>query len=278
MHGLGGPVDAREGDTEAAVGHHVDTASVTGFAQPWRVVLPTMFVALWLGFTLLPETHALLRIPAAIALAGLVGLGCQLGGRLPQRPHRRTPLATVWIIPSGGTLAAVAWLSPLPERWWLLPPACALLIVGLVFLQTVELTGPDGVRAAAHAMNIGAGFALAYGAYVLAYTAPALVAVALNFAVSTAVALVVLRSEGEFRRDRLEYAAVAAVAVAELGWVLYGSRASAFSFAAVLVLGLYATSGICHAILDRAPIRAYVEVATVTLISLGAIVIAGGRA
>jgi hypothetical protein len=46
----------------------------------------------------------------------------------------------------------------------------------------------------------------------------------------------------------------------------------------VLLLALYATSGICHAILDRAPRRAYLEVLAVTIVSLSAVVIVGGRA
>ena len=187
-------------------------------------------------------------------------------------------LGTRWVVPSGAVLAIVGWLSSLPERSVLLAPLGAGLIIGLVFLQAVEAADSDPVRGAAHATNIGAGFALAFGAYILATSIPMLAAVPVAFLVSAAVALVVLRGEEELRSEGLTYAVVIALGIAELTSILYGARVSPLLFSAVLVLALYATSGICHAILDRASRHAYIEVAAVTLVSLSAVVIAGGRA
>jgi hypothetical protein len=126
-------------------------------------------------------------------------------------------------------------------------------------------------------MNIGAGFALAFGAYVFAASLPLLSAVVLALLASGVIALVVLRGQEELKRSGLTYAAVVAIGVAELAWLLHGERVSPLLFGAVLVLALYASSGICHALLDRAPRQAYLEVAAVTLVSLSAVVIAGGR-
>jgi hypothetical protein len=93
-----------------------------------------MFAAVCLGFALLPETHTLFRAPAAIALAVLVGAGAQLIGG---QPGRGDWLGTRWVVPAGGILAGVGWLSSIGERSWLIPPMGAAVILGLVALQVV---------------------------------------------------------------------------------------------------------------------------------------------
>ena len=65
-------------------------------------------------------------------------------------------------------------------------------------------------------------------------------------------------------RDRA-LAAVTGIVVTELAFVLSGSATAAWVCAALLVLALYGSSGVSHAVLDSAPRRVYVELALVTL-------------
>jgi hypothetical protein len=236
-----------------------------------------MFVATWLGFALLPDTHAMLRPPAAIGLAALVGVGSELALRRVAGSDGAF-INTAWIIPAGAVLAMVGWFSTIPERPWFVGLLGAAFIVGLVYLQTVELSGPAFLQGPAHALNIGVGFALAFGAYVVAAPASPIVAMGLSLLASAAGALIVLRRGKRLDMPAILYAGVTALAVMQVAWILYGGRATPVTFGALLVLALYGTSGVGHAILDRAPARAYVEVIAVTVVSLGAIALVAARA
>src|SRR3954453_3141218 len=81
------------------------------------LVFPAMFLASWLGFALLPDTHAMLRPAGLIALAALVGVGSELGVRR-LAVSKGTFLGTAWIIPAGAVLAGIGWLSTIHERPW----------------------------------------------------------------------------------------------------------------------------------------------------------------
>ncbi|HZT08453.1 MAG TPA: hypothetical protein VFC51_15625 [Chloroflexota bacterium] len=219
----------------------------------------------------------MLRVPAAIVLAGFVGIGAQLGlgGATSEHPLR---LTTAWVNPAGSVLAIVGWLSVVGERSWAIGPIAAAGVVGTVCLQAVEMGGTGPIRSAAHVVNIGAGFAVAFAGYTLAARASAHVAPAIVFVLSAAITLVVLRDQPAVGRQACILALVSALATVELWWVLHASPVPPLVFSAVLVLGLYATSGLCHAILDEAPVHAYVEIGVVTLVSLGVVLIAGARA
>jgi hypothetical protein len=146
----------------------------------------------------------------------------------------------------------------------------ALGVVGLIITQRVELAGPYAIRGAAHTVSIGAGFALAFCAYVFAERLPMPVAATMMALAALPPALVVLRGTRSPRKEFLGYAAVTMFAVGEMALVLLMGGA-ATSVAALLLIVLYAVSGVCRAALDGAAGRTYTELAVTVMLALLAV-------
>jgi hypothetical protein len=97
-------------------------------------------------------------------------------------------------------------------------------------------------------------------------------------AVTAFAALILLRDVRASRASALGLAGATAVVVTELAFVLAGGPAAPWACAALLVLALYASSGVSHAVLDGAPRRVYIELGLVTVAGLMAIVLGATRA
>src|SRR2546423_850157 len=77
-------------------------------------------------------------------------------------------------------------------------------------------------------------------------------------------ASILLRDARAGRAAGLGLVGVTAVVVGELALVLSSTAAAPWVCGALLVLALYAASGVCHAVLDGAPRHVYLELALVT--------------
>jgi len=237
-----------------------------------RSIFPATFPALWLGFAFLPGLHLALQVPVTLALATLVGVGAELSNRTSAAPRAwRQALGALWFVPSGCVIVAVLWLSASGTPPPALAPVAALGVLGLMSLQRLELGGPRAIRGIAHAVNIGAAFAIAFAAYAVAAKLPAATGAALVVASTLPAALVVLRGTRSSQTESLLYPGVTALAVGELALVLHAATAPVFVSAALLVVALYAVSGVCRARLDAGPRRVYVELAITSVAALLAV-------
>lgn len=226
--------------------------------QGGRAVFPWAFLALWTGFSLLPDAHVAFRIPATIALAALAGVGAELcAGAGPRRGLAR---GTLWIIPAGATLLTVTLLVALGEPPAPAAPLLAGAVVATIGLQVLEVRGARGNVGWARPLNLAAAFALALGVFVAAPTLPAVPAAAGYAAAGALASVVVLRGSGGSFRLTAVFVGLSAAVITELGLMLQEHR-PLFVAAGVPLLGLYIVSSTAQAILERAPRRAYVEVA-----------------
>jgi hypothetical protein len=232
----------------------------------------------WVGVSLLPDIHPSLRLPTWLALAGVVGLGAELSTRLvAPDPAWRRGWGTFWFIPGGAVFLAVVWFSAFPDRSRTLVPLVVVAVLGTMVLQRLEVAGPQTVRAGAHAIGIGLAFAIAYVAYATAAQLRSWSALPLVAAATALAALVVMRDARASRRSILGLAGATALIATELGVVLAGGPAAPWVSAALLVLALYAGSGVGHAVLESAPRHVYVELGLVTAGGLIAVLVVTNR-
>jgi hypothetical protein len=230
-----------------------------------RATLFATAPVVWLGVSLLPDIHASLRLTSWLALAALVGLGAELSTRAvaPDSAWRRGS-GTFWLVPAGTVFLAVVWFSAVPDRPRTLVPFAVLAVLGTMVLQRLEVAGPQSIRAGAHAISIGLTFAIAFVAYTTAAQVRSEWALLLVAAASAIAALIVLRDTRASRRSILGLSGVAALVVTELAFVLAGGPSAPWVSAALLVLALYAGSGVAHGVLERAPRHVYIELGLVT--------------
>jgi hypothetical protein len=230
------------------------------------------------GMSLLPDLHSSLRLPAWLALAGVIGLGGELSARLvaPETVWRRG-WGTFWFVPAGAVLLAIVWFSGFPDRPRTLAPLAALAVVGSIWIQRVEVAGPQSLRAGAHAISIGLAFAIAFVVYTTVAHAQTYWALPVVLATTLAVALILLRDVRAGRLRAVQLAGVSALIVAELAFVLAGGPITPWVCGALLVLTLYALAGVSHAALEGASRPAYVELALVTAGGLFATVLGATR-
>jgi len=257
--------------------------------EPWRWIAPllangraTLFATapvVWLGVSLLPDVHPSLRLPAWLALAGLVGLGGELSARLVALEAAwRRGWGTFWFVPAGTVFLAVVWFSVFPDRSRTLVPLAVAAVLGTMFVQRIEVAGPQSLRAGAHAISIGLAFAIAFVVYATSAHARSWWTLLIVLAATALAALILLRDARASRRSAVALAGATALVVTELAFVLAGGPAPPWASAALLVLALYASSGVGHAVLESAPRHVYVELALVTLAGLFAIVVGATRA
>jgi hypothetical protein len=210
-----------------------------------------------------------------MVLAVFVGLGAELSVRSAAAPRvGRQALGTVWFVPSGSVIVGAVWLSTVSSPFPALPLLMALGVLGLIVGQRLELAGPYAVRGLAHTVSISAGFALAFCAYAFANGLPLLLAAAAMALATLPPTLVVLRGTRSPQMEFLAHAGLTVGTVGELALVLLLSEAAMLTTAALLVIALYAVSGVCRARLDGASGRVYAELAvTVSLavIAVGAV-------
>jgi hypothetical protein len=232
--------------------------------EPWRGVVPTAFLTLWIGLSLVPSLHPLLRAPMTVLLAALIGAGTQLCLRTPgpvQLP--RVIGYTVWIVPTGATIAAVVLLAGVGSRLASLTPLLAGAIVGAIVLQSLEARGTRGLLSWTRPVNAGLAFASAAVGFACAPgLAPGFV-LGLAALSGALVALVVLRASRPSPLELVTYVGLTALAMVGLGLVASDMR-PIFVAAGVPLLALYAITTTTQAFLERAPRRAYLEVAIVT--------------
>ncbi|MPZ15989.1 MAG: hypothetical protein GEU73_16465, partial [Chloroflexi bacterium] len=167
---------------------------------------PTMVAlsTLWVGFALAPELHTAWRGPAILVLAMFAGASAELVAQYIGRgPQSRAVLGMLWPLPAGAVIALAEWLSSIGPRPWIATPLAALAIVAVICLQWGEVRGGTVVRAGAHTVNTGFGFALAFGAYAVALSMPVAPGILLLAIATFGVALVVLRGPGAGPREVL---------------------------------------------------------------------------
>jgi hypothetical protein len=146
-----------------------------------------------------------------------------------------------------------------------------------MLIQRAEVAGPPGLRPGAHAVTIGLAFAIAFVFYVTSAHARASWSLLVVAAATIFAAWVLLRDARASRSSVLGLAGATAVVVTELAFVLLGGPASPGVCAALLVLTVYALSGVSHAVLDAATRHVYVEIGLVTLGGLIAIGVGAAR-
>ncbi len=236
--------------------------------EPYRVVVPASFVALWVGFSVLPDAHPMLRAPMAVTLAALVGIGAELCAR-GQRTVGPDRIAegTLWIVPAGATIVIVMILSRVGPRFGFGAPLLAAAVVGVLCLQALEAIAANPALSWTRSLNTGLAFALAFAVFTFLPGLDMPIATASYALVGTFVALVVLRGCRASGSQLAAYVGITAALIVELGLMLQDTRPP-FLAAGVPLLGLYAVSTTAQAILDRAPRRAYLEVALVTGLAL----------
>lgn len=232
--------------------------------EPWRTVLPAAFVALWIGFSLVPHAHQAFRVPSTVALAALIGIGAELCTRSSARTASgRMASGTLWIVPAGATMITMALLTALGPRLSHAIPLLAGVVAATLVFQGLEMSGLRGVENWSRSLNSGLAFALAFAVFVFTPPLPPAVVAFVYAAVAALVTLVVLRGSRASTWDLVAYVAITAGLIMQLGLMLDDSR-SPIVAAGIPLLGLYAVSTTAQAVLDRAPWRAYVEVGLVT--------------
>lgn len=232
----------------------------------------------WLGVTLLPDVHPTLRLPMWLALAGIVGFGSELAVRqVAPEPAWRRGSGTFWFVPAGTVLLAIVWFSVFPDRPRSLAPVAVLAVLGAMLVQRTEVAGPASLRPGAHAVSIGLAFAITFAVYTTAVHAQAAWALGIVAAATALAALILLRDARASRASAFGLASVTAIVVTELALVVSSGPATPWVCAALLVLALYAASGVSHAALDVAPRHAYLELALVTVAGLIAVGIGAAR-
>jgi hypothetical protein len=229
----------------------------------WRLVAPTSFLVLLLGFVLVPDTYPALRTPLVLLVAAFAGLSGEMMAPSPPPGIIRS----LWVVPAGLVLVLASWFADVPERPGGLALAAAVAVLVVTGLQAGEWSGRRLLFSTSHAISIGLGYALALRVFYLATGMPVPVGAAVGVAVSAVVTLVVLRGPEVPLPQHAAFTGVAALVAGELFWVLLASPAPPLVCGLLGLLGLYATSSLCHAMLDQAPPRAYVEVLAVTLTS-----------
>jgi hypothetical protein len=245
--------------------------------EPWRAVAPAAFLALCIGFSLLPDAHAAIRVPLTLALGILIGVGTELCARdLDRSTFGRLTDHTLWIVPTGATIVIVMLLAGAGSRLSSVSSLFAAAVVATIGLQVLEVSGPPVHGTWTRAVNAGAAFALALAVFAFTPSLHAVAAVLINVTAGALVALVVLRDCRASTCDVAAYVGVTAGVVGELGLMLHEVRPS-YLAAGIPLLGLYAVSTTAQAVLDRAPRRAYVEVALVTGGALALAALAVGR-
>jgi hypothetical protein len=236
--------------------------------EPWRAVAPSAFLALWMGFVLLPGTHPALRAPATLILAALVGFGAELCARTPARGGLALMTrGTLWIIPAAATAVLVMLLGSLGSRIGLIAPLLAVIVVGTMALQAIEVSGPSTAASIARSLNTGLAFAVAFAVFGFMAVWDAAASGFIDALVGALVAVVIVRGCHATWGERITYVGLSAMLVAQMGLMLQDAQ-SPFLAAGILLLGLYAVATTAQAMLDRAPRRAYVEVVLVTCAGL----------
>ncbi len=232
----------------------------------------------WLGVTLLPDVHPSLRLPMWLALGGIVGLGSELAVRqvAPELAWRRG-WGTFWFTPAGTVLLAIVWFSVFPDRPRSLATVAVLAVLGAMVVQRIEVAGPASFRPGAHATSIGLAFAIAFVVYTTAIHAQATWVLVIVAAATALAALILLRDARASRVSAFGLAGVTAIVVTELAFVVLSGSTTPWVSASVLVLALYAASGVSHAALDAAPRHVYLELALVTVAGLIAVGIGAAR-
>jgi hypothetical protein len=245
--------------------------------EPWRAVLPAAYLALWVGFSLLPDAHPMLRVPTTVALALFIGVGTELCARSPQRGAiGRLARRTLWIVPAGTTIVTVMLLGSVSLRPSPATPLLAAAVIAIAGLQIMEISEWRALGSWSRLANTGVAFALALAVFVGTPALHIVIGAGLNSLVSALVALVLLRGCRASVRELAAYVGVTAAVVGELSVMVHDARPP-YLTALVPLLGLYAISTTAQATLDRAPRRAYAEVVLVTVISLALVAIAVGR-
>jgi hypothetical protein len=245
--------------------------------EPWRAVLPAAFLALWVGFSLLPNAHLALRVPTTISLAFLIGVGAELCARAPERGAiGRLAARTLWIIPTGATVVILVLLASTGPQLSSATPLLAAGVVATMGLQVLEVSGSRALGSWSRPVNTGVAFALALAVFVLTPSLHTVVGAAVNALVGALVALVVLRGCRATAWELTGFVGLAACLTGELGLMLDDVRPP-FLTSLVLLLGLYAVSTTAQAVLDRAPRRAYAEVVLVTVTALALAALAVSR-
>ena len=243
-----------------------------------RATLLATVPVVWLGVALLPDLHSSLRLPAWLAFAAVVGVGSEIGARIvaPEAAWRRG-WGSFWFVPAGSAVLAVVWFSVFPDRPRSLAPLAVLTVLAVMMIQRLELSGPPPLRAGAHAISIGLAFAIAFVVYTTSAHAEAPWSLPMAAGATTFAALTLLRDARASRQSILGLAAVITVVVTELALVLSAGPAVPWLCAALLILALYACSGVCHAVLERAPRHAYLELLLVTGAGLLAVSVGAAR-
>jgi hypothetical protein len=236
-------------------------------ARAWQTILAASFFPLWAGFALLPDIHFGVRAPAVAMLMVLAGVGAEMAASPSSGGKRKTGAGTLWIVPAGAVLALMWWLATTTERPAAATPLAAAAVILSMALQRIECAGPELLRGAAHALNIGAVFALAFGAYILSAAWGGVMGTSVVAATTAPATMVVLRGVDAPPKQLIALTGVSVILVGELAAVLLGGTHSPLAASGALLLGLYLVSAVCHALLERAPLRAYVEVIVVALIA-----------
>ena len=214
-----------------------------------------------MGFALVPDTYGVIRAPLTILLAAFAGLsGEMMAPSLPTRVIR-----SQWVVPGGLVMVLTSWFAEVPDRPGSLAFAAAVFVLLVCGLQAGEWSGVRSLRAISHALSIGLAYALGFRVFYLITGMPIPLGVALGVGVSALVTLVVLRGPSVSVRAHAALTAVSALVAGELTWVLLASPTPPLGCAILSLLGLYAVSTVCHAQLDYAPPRAYLEVLAVAL-------------
>jgi len=231
-------------------------------------VVPASFIALWVGFSLLPDAEPTFRGPMALALAALVGAGAQLCARVPGRAIAgRVAKGTTWIVPTGATIVIVILLTSLGPRLAATTPFLAAAVVAAVCLQAIETTSINPALSWTRPLNTGLAFAVAFAVFTFVTGLDAVAVAGVYGLVAALVSLVVLRGCRANAKQLAAYVGVTALLLVELGLMLHDARPP-FLAAGIPLLGLYAVTTTAQAALDRAPRRAYFEVALVTGLAL----------
>jgi len=246
------------------------TASV-----PWRLLVSALghgrpaIVAtapvVWLAVTFLPDIHPALRLSSWLATAAVIGLGAELAAHAaaPEAVWRRG-WGTFWFVPAGTALLAIIWFSVFPDRPRSLAPLAVVAVIGTMLVQRAEVNGLQAVRAGAHAITIGLAFAIAFVVYAASAHADTVWKLPLVATASAFAASILLRDARAGRAAGLGLVGATAIVVGELALILSSTAAAPWVCGALLVLALYAASGVCHAVLDGAPRHVYLELALVT--------------
>jgi hypothetical protein len=203
-----------------------------------------------------------------LTLAVLVGVGAELCARATDRPPvGRMAAGTLWIVPTGATIVLVMLLASGGPRLAIGTPFLAAVVVGALCLQAIETAAINPALSWTRPLNVGLAFAVAFAAFTFLPALDPVAAAAAYGLVAVLVAVVVLRGCRSGGRQIALYIAIAATFLTELGLVLHDARHPLVA-AGIPLLGLYAVTATAQAILDRAPRRAYLEVALVTGLAL----------